>query len=167
MFQPFEPFREEFLEQLIKLKKTHLVSQSYARGNGDVNGFSKTVLLLSDYDDPGLAKVHWNAVRHDKYAAIINLEKPAHYEKIKEMLGAGSTYLLYWAIVKSRKEMETRINARYMDHLRRYIQTHTNWRIGRDTTIRPSIQLIFGEIYIVLKYTGQTLRIKFEDIEKA
>jgi hypothetical protein len=166
MLQPFEIFKPLYVDRLAELKKRWLVTQSYGRGHQHFQDERKTNILLSDYDILGGANIHFNAVKHDKYAAIIDLEKPTHKQKLKEMLGPGSKYRLFWAVVKSKKELEERINRRYKENMRRYIELHTNWRIDRDTSIRPSVQVTFGELFIILKYASQTLRIKFEEIEK-
>ena len=82
------------------------------------------------------------------------------------MLSENSGYALFWAVVKSPKELEDRVEKRYTDAIRRYILEHTTWRIGRDTGIQSNLQVIFGSLHLVLKYAGQTLRVKFEEIEK-
>jgi hypothetical protein len=166
MFQPFEQFRLIFIEKLIGLKKRYLVAQSYKRAYNHFAEEHKTDILLTDYDSLGAANIHLNAIKHDKYSAILDLENSKHKEKLVEMLSPNSKYNLFWSVVKSSKELQQRINAKYKDNMRRYIERHTNWRIGRDTTIYPSVEVTFGELFIVLKYGGQTLRIKFEEIEK-
>ncbi len=166
MLQPFEPLKLIYLQKLVQLKKYWLVSQSYARAADQLTGLEKTGILLSDYDAAGQAQIHLNAVRHDPYAAIIDTRKPAHYKKITDMLTAESDYLPFWAVVKSTKELEQQINLQYKDNMKAYIKNNTTWRIGGGETIRPSIAVIFGELFITLKYGGQTLKIKFSDIEK-
>lgn len=166
MLQPFELFKPIYIDRLTGLKKRYLVSQSYSRGFNHLDDEHKTNILLSDYDLLGAANIHLNAVKHDQYAAILDLEKPKHKTKLAEMLEPGSKYRVYWAIVKSKKELEGRINGNYKDHMRKYITLHTNWRIDRDTSLTPSIQVTFGELFIILKYGNQTLRIKFEELEK-
>jgi hypothetical protein len=166
MLQPFEAFRLIFIDKLIELKKPYLVSQTYTRAGDHFSDVAKTDLILTDYDNLGAAKIHLNAVKKDKYAALLDLTNPKHREKLIEMLSPGSTYNIYWSVVKSVKELQQQINARYKDNMRRYIERHTNWRIGRDHTIYPSVEVTFGELFIVLKYSGQVLRIKFEEIER-
>lgn len=166
MLQPFELFKREYIPRLVSLKKTWLVSQSYPRGANQFEEEKKENILMSDYDDPGLAKVHLNAVKHDKYAAILDLQNSKHRSKLEEMLGEHSKYRIFWCIVKSAKELETSVNTRWKEHMRRYIEKHTNWRIDRNATLKPSLQVTFGELFIVLKHGSQTLRIKFDEIEK-
>lgn len=166
MFQPFEQFRSIFVDKLIGLKKRYLVSQSYKRAYNHFADEHKIDILLTDYDSLGGANIHLNAVKYDKYAAVLDLENPKHKQKLLEMLSPTSNYNLFWSVVKSTKELQQRINAKYKENMRRYIDKNTNWRISRDATIYPSVEVTFGELFIVLKYAGQTLRIKFEEIEQ-
>src|SRR3954469_21598779 len=108
MVQPFERFKSIYIDRLIQMKKFYLVSQTYTRGFGHYDEHNKTNILVTDYDDPGLAKIHFNAVLHDKFAAVIDLRNEKHKGKIMEMLEPNSTYTLYWSIVKDAKEMEQR-----------------------------------------------------------
>ena len=166
MLQPFYIFRPEFVERLIKLNKIYLVSQTYKRGIS-LQTQDKICLILTDYDDIGLAKTHLNAIKHDKYAAIIQLNKPEHKQKLLEMLGPGSKYKVFSCLIKSAEELSLRITKQYKGHMRRYIENRTNWHVGRDTALRPKLCFIFGEIYVVLKWSNRTLKVKFEDIENS
>lgn len=166
MLQPFYAFRTEFVEGLIKLNKNYLVSQTYKRGES-LYTQDKTCLLLTDYDDIGLAKTHLNALKHDKYAAIIDLNKQAHKQKLLSMLAPDSKYKVYSCMIKSAEELALRVTKQYKHQMRRYIENRTNWRIGRDTELRPKLSFIFGEIYVVLKWSNRTLQVKFEDIENS
>jgi hypothetical protein len=167
MLQPFEIFSQLYLDKLIQLKRRWLVSQSYARGIDPFCTEKKQPVLLTDYDDFDTAKTHWNAVKSDRYGAIIDLEKPAHFEKLQEMLRPISEYRLFWAVVKSVDELEQRINSKYSENMRRYIQNRTNWKPSGDSSLSPSIQVIFGEVFIILKYQKEVLKVKFEEIEKS
>jgi|SRR5450432_223504 len=167
MLQPFQEFKPVYLPRLLQLGRRWLVSQTYCRAKEmDSDPFSSRInLLFSDYAELGEAKLHVNAVKKDRYAAIIDLRLPAHMGRIEDMLLAGSGYRIFFAVVKSAKELENQINKNYKDKLRQYVEKQTNWRISHDTIVKPSIQLSFGELYIILKHGSQQIRIKFEDIE--
>jgi hypothetical protein len=165
MFQPFEKFRPEYIERLIRMNKIYLVSQSYDRAFDHFED-PKQNILFSDYDQLGLAQIHYSAVKNDKYASLINLTNPKHKSKVSEMLYDDSNYHVYWAIVKSIDEVKKRMNLKYTDNIRRYIQKNTTWRIGSDEVVKPSLQVVYGELFIILKRGNQTLRVKFDDIEK-
>ena len=167
MLQPFEIFIPLYIDRLLQLNKRYLVSQTYKRGFNHPDEVQKEGILLSDYDAPGGANIHLNAVKHDKYAAILDLTKPAHKKKLLEMLDPNSGYRVFWAVVKSRKDLEARIDATYTPHMRRYLAKNSTWRIDHDATIFPQVQIAFGELFITLKWRSQTLRIRFEDIENS
>ena|SRR6478735_1632895 len=167
MLQPFEAFKIGFIDRLMQLKKCFLVTQYYARGEGGFDQSGMIPLLVTAYDDLGLAKTHWNAVKEDRLAAIIKLEKEEHKNKLRDMLSEGSKYHIYWAVVKSKGELEKRVNNQYKENMRRYIQQNTNWRIDHEASVKPSIELTFGHLYVILKRGSQSIRIKFEEIEAA
>lgn len=165
MLQPFEILSSLYIARLFKLNKIYLVAQSYNRGLDHFADDPKIGILVTDYDDRGLAKIHLAAVKSDKYASIIELTNPRHVEKINEMLDSRSKYIVYWAIVKDLEALKKKISLRYKDNVMRYLTKNTTWRIGGDETIRPQLQIIFGELFVILKRGSQDLRIKFEDIE--
>jgi hypothetical protein len=166
MLQPFERFKADYIDRLIDLNKPFIVTQTYTRINAGLGAEKTTAILLTDYDDMGLAKIHYKAVINDRFAAIIQLTKPAHRQKLGNMVLPGSPYELYWAVVKSKKQLEHVVNTKYRDKMRKYIASQTTWRIDGDSTIRPTVQLIFGELFIVIRHGKQVVRVKFEELEK-
>lgn len=167
MLQPFEPFLPTYLERLLKLNKNYVVSQTYKHVNLQQPGFEKTSILLSDYDDKGEAELHFKAVRHDKYAAIIDIKNGTHLNKVKEMMQPESTYQLYWAVMKSKEAVKKELDIKYKANIKRYITNNTNWRIGNSDAVITTLQVIFGELFIIIRRGTQTIRVKFEDIENA
>ncbi len=168
MLQPFEPFHLRYIPRLLELGRPYLVSQTYFRAGKDATDpfGSRINLLFSDYAERGEAKLHVNAVKTDRYAAIIDLKNPAHLKKIREMLLQGSGYRIFLAVIRSAADLEGQVNKLYRDKLKKYIDSQTNWRLSKDNVVKPNIQLSFGEIFIILKHGNQHLRIKFSDIEE-
>lgn len=166
MLQPFERLLPMYVDKLEKLGKKYFVTQYYSRGVNHFEEEEKIPLIVSVYDDLGLAKTHLNALKADKYGAIIQLDKPEHKQKLWDMVKGNTKFVMYWAVVKDAKELEKKINVKYKDHMKRYIDTKTNWRISRESTVNVSVQLIFGELYINLKHGSQHIREKFEEIER-
>ena len=137
MLLPFEIMRMEYINQLIRLNKIYLVTQSYNMGEDPFGHTDKIGLIVSDYDDPGLAKIHLAAVKQDKYASIINLSSEIHLAKITEMLQQDSAYAIYWAIIKDAEQLKRKVDTQFSDHIRRYITKNTNWSIGGSATLKP------------------------------
>src|SRR6185312_450451 len=143
MLQPFVLFSHIYLKRVVQLRKRYLVSQTYKRAKDHFSEDARIDILLTDYDDMGLAKTHDNAIKTDKYHAILDLDNTVHVDKLKSMMQEGSKYQLFWAVVNSKADLEKRINTHYKDHMRRYITKHTNWRISSDIVVTPKIQITF------------------------
>jgi hypothetical protein len=166
MFQPFEKFNSPFLEGLLKLEKNFLVSQTYTRAYDHFSDERRIDILLTDYDDRTAAEKHLHAIRDDKYAAIIELKKPGHLQKIKAMLAEDSEYRLYWAVVRNKKDIMKRLELKYENHIRRYVDK-LNLNIKGSDTLRTSMKITYGEIYLVLSVYNHSITVKFEEIENA
>jgi len=168
MLHIFEPFKSIYLPELIKRNRYYLVSQSYHRHLGNIPAAeTKTGLLMSCYEDVNMAKTHVKALTDDPFAALIDLQKPAHRAKMQDLLTGNSKYLVFIAAIKSTTGVEDRVNRLYRAHMKRYIEARTNWRINADTVLRPHLHLVFGELFITLIYGDKTLRVKLEEIETA
>jgi len=168
MFQPFIKLENKYLPKLKALKKTFLVSQSYPRGIDHFAEALKTPLLFTDYDDGGLAKTHWNAIKEDPLAAILDLNNKKHWDKLQDMLKPDSAYSVFWSVFPSREEVEKRMDLKYKDHMMRYISQKLGWHVSGTAKMNPKIEVIFGELQVHLKYGNyDRVRVKFSDIERA
>jgi hypothetical protein len=167
MLQPFEDFKPVYIPRLLELGRRYLVSQTYTRAENReaVPPGGRINLLFSDYAEFGEAKLHVNAVKKDRYAAIIDLHQEAHVKKIEEMLRTASGYRIFFAVVRSASILEKHINKHYRQKLKEYVEKQTNWWISHDAVVKPSLQLSFGELFIILQHRNQRIRIKFEEID--
>lgn len=166
MFNILERFKPQMIEGFRKMKHRYLVSQTYREGYDHFNDNPKDCLLFSDYEDLGMANVHFRAVKNDKYAALLDLEREDHRNKIYQLLQPESRFDVYCAFINNAKQVKARADVKFDGNIRRYISKNTTWRIGSDKTIKPQLQLIFGEIFVVIRYGGQQLRIKLADLER-
>lgn len=167
MFNPFEKFTEYFIEAFRKKEKIYLVAQTYERGVDPFHDEGKIVLLLSHYENKSKADIHLSAIKGDRYAAVINLENEAHRNRLSEMMAPGSKYVLFSSIVKSIEETEARMNRKYKQNMKRYIQKTTHWSIPGGTSLIGHLEISYGELFITMKWANQTIRPKLEDVEKS
>lgn len=164
MFNPFVKFEEKFIPAFRKVKKRYLVSQQFTRHEAQ-DKKDKNFLMLTHYDDKGLATIHFNALSADKFAAIIDLENDAHREKLLTMLHPGSKYMIYSSLTIDPKEVKSLSDKIYKEKIQKYIEKKTNWRIGREQTIKPKLEITFGELYVALKYGSQVIRVRLAELE--
>ena len=168
MLHIFEPFKSIYLPGLTKQNRFYLVCQSYHRHLGNTaTAETKPGLLISCYENADMAKTHAQALTNDPFAAVIDLHKPVHRGKMQDLLTSDSKYQVFIAVITNNTAVEDRVNRLYRAHMKRYVEARTNWRISAGTTLQPHLHLVFGELFITLKYGNKTLRVKFEEIEKA
>ena len=169
MLKPFERFLGMYVNEFIKLGKIYLVTQTYSRHYGHINEKQKIGILISDYSDFGLAKGHYSALKNakDKYAYILDITNEKHLAKLNEMIAYNADYAVYWAAVDNIKKLTRQLNTNFTGHIKRYLLKNTRWAIDRDTTIKPKLKVIFGELFVTISFRGEELRVKFEDIENS
>lgn len=166
MFNPHERFQPRFIQAFQKARKFYLVSQTFKRGKDLFADETKDYLILTHYDDHGSAIIHKNALTHDKYAAVVDLQNEAHVKKLQEMLNPQSKYILFSSLITDPATVERTMNNIYEAQIRAYINTKLNWRIPANYTIHPKLELIFGELFIQLGFGSQKVKLKLEDLEK-
>ncbi len=164
MFNPFVKFEGKFIAAFRKVKKRYLVSQTFTRVDNTVNQ-DKTYLMLTHYDDKGLATIHFNALSTDKSSSVIDLENDMHREKLITMLTPQSKYVIYSSLTIDPKEVKRLSDKIYKEKVQKFIEKKTNWRISREQTIKPKLEITFGELYVALKYGTQTIRIRLKELE--
>lgn len=164
--QLFEPFREEYIGGFLKQNIFYLVSQTYHAAEGQPGEEAGTPILLTQYPDEGYAAVHFNAVKKDRYASIIDLRKQKHINKLREMINPDSKYRVYLAAIRDSTSIKRHFEVHYKEKIRQYITQRTNWKIGTDEQIKPALELIFGELFVVLKRKQETIRIELKDLKR-
>ncbi|MBE7170556.1 MAG: hypothetical protein INR73_08195 [Williamsia sp.] len=164
MFNPFIRFMPELIDAFRKKGEPYLVSHTFKAGV-DVFTPGKTALMFSQYANNSHAQVHLQTVKADRWAALIDLENEKHRNKVLEMLLPASSYLVFSNLTHDNETVVNFTNKYCADKLQRYLKRHTNWRNSSYKNLRPKIQLIYGEMFIVVQSGSQQLRIKFTEIE--
>jgi hypothetical protein len=165
-FIPFEKLTHALIHAFRKKGKRWLVSQTLQLANTDPELLTKTLILTTHYDDKGLAWVHHQAVMDDRYASMIDLEREIHRKQLDDIITNDSKYILFSSLIRNRERVEKQVTELYKEKYWRYLQQHSKAGISPSKSLRPSLQLIFGELFVVLKYGAETLRTKLSDIEK-
>jgi hypothetical protein len=166
MFNPFEKMSADLLQALRSKGKRWLVSQSLDLDPAEMHTMGKIPLLLTHYEEAGMAGVHLKARADDKFACLIDLDRDTHRCQLGRILQSDSKYLVYSCLIRSRQRAERIAAELYKEKYHKYILQYSKSGVSPNKSLRPSIQLIFGEIFIVLKYGSETLRTKLSEIEK-
>ncbi|MEP6949112.1 MAG: hypothetical protein ABI863_07565 [Ginsengibacter sp.] len=165
MFNPFARFEPGFIPGFRNLKKRYLVLQTFKRENNLFKDPAKSYVIVTHYDNPGGAKEHLNAVKEDKFAQLMDLENAIDRNRLLEMLSINSAYIVYSILDANPKTTKNAIDKIFKYKIQKYISNNTQWRIGREQTVVPSLETTFGELFVILKSSGQTIRVKLEELE--
>ncbi len=166
MFNVFVPFHPKLVGALREVNRRWLVSQKNVHAE-EWSADGAIPILLTDYDDIITAKTHLRAVDpHDRYRFILDLENEVHRKKVEELITPGSGYRVYAAFIDDLEKVKRQLNEKYSASIRQYISKKTSWKIGRDESICPNLELVFGELYVILKYASQIHRLRLSELEK-
>jgi len=173
MYNPFVRFMPQFIDGFKAKKKRYFVAQTFKRGIDIFSDDSKDPILLTHYDDLGLAKGHLsaisktdeNGVPKDKYACILDVENAIHYDKLRNMLKPDSKYMVFSSLTVPPEQVKNTLDKLFKEKMEVFIRTKTTWRIGRDQTIYPTLETTFGELFITLKYGKESVRMRLEELE--
>lgn len=185
MLQPFILLEQKHIDELEKVGKTFLVSQQYYLGaNYQQRDDDKIDILVTDYPNRGLADIHYNAKRgnkikgtediieaaamieHDlKFTSVIDLKNINHYQTLQKML-EGDKYRVYWAVTIDNEKVRNVIRTVYADKIYRYIIHHLKWPMKGNDTLVIKEGVIFGELFVNLKWNNYKKRIPLADIQQ-
>lgn len=165
MFNPFVIWKAGMLEDLQRMGRNYLVSQTNRYAPASFESNEVKPILLTDYEDYSMAKVHFESL-NDAFASIVDLKNNKHVERLEKAMKANSGVRFYAAFVMDVSRVEKLMNKRYAEGIRHYISRETDWMVPARDTIRPKLELLFGEFFVTLKYKSETRRFKLSDLEK-
>ncbi|MEO7802591.1 MAG: hypothetical protein ABIR81_11350 [Ginsengibacter sp.] len=141
-----------------------MVSQHYKFTSYDIGDDIKTNIILSDYDDLGIAKGHARTLLKDKFATVIDLLNKSHVARLNQILLPSSDYRIYWSSLYNRQDLKRKLDAQYSSAIDYYLKHHIEWAEEGDKKYYKDIQLINGELFITVTLKAQSINIKFRDI---
>lgn len=163
MFNPLVPYHLKYLAGFRQKGVTAFVQQSYPRGRNLLQEEQAMALLLSHYHDAKQADDHYGVIAPDPHRRLLLMH---HAEDYAELLALGGPekgipvflpFKIPDAEQKARKVLDKKLRA--------YIHYKLHWRVPGQHTLQFSLDVIFGEIYAVLRHGGLTHTVKLDDIE--
>ena len=121
--------------------------------------------MFTHYSDLDKALEHQNAIINDEFSAIYDLEEDDDRSEVLDMLRPGSNYEVYSSAITDPVKVQETMNKVFGRNIQNYITTKLKWPIARDQTVRPTPEITFGELFVVLKVPGRYDRVRLSDIE--
>lgn len=163
MINPFTPMHNKFIQAFRDKGFRYLVLQDLTLED-HLFKKDKKYVLVSHYSDRGKALEHYSRVRNQELAEGIDLEDEKGREKLEQMLNVNSEYVLYSVLVTNPETVKRALdNLKYK--IMKYIDDKPKWRISRNHTLVPELETVFGELQVVMKYAGQTIKVPLKVLE--
>lgn len=167
MINPFSLMHSGYIDAFRMRGKRYLILQQFTRENNLFKEEGKTYLLVSHYDDLGLALLHYKEVKDEPVARMIDLEKENERIEFESMLSVNSEYIVYSILDSNPKATKMAIDKQLKYKIQDYVAKETKWRISRHHEFVPDLEVTFGELFVILKYSGRNIRVPLKDLENA
>lgn len=165
MFNPFGEFLPQYLQGFRQKGIQAFVKQSYKRGIIQIGENQKEAFLLTHYDNLANALQHFDALKHDTERKVYNISIENDFKELKELINNKEGIKVFTRLTISQVNQKAQ---KMLDkRLRAYIDFKTDFRPSSYTEVEFYIEVIFGEIYALLKYRSKEIKVKLEEIEKA
>jgi hypothetical protein len=160
MFNPFTAFRPDYLDGFIKKGIRAFVQQSYPRG---ATGDGRLAFLLSHYDDTGLAIQHLDALKHDDERKIYLLSDLEQHAALKALLNNQQVNCFARLTIA---QLDQRLKKVIEKKLHYFIDHHTDLRPKGYDSVLFNLEIIFGEVYVLIRNGARQIKVKLAEIEK-
>lgn len=163
MFNPFAPFDPHFLRAFKQKGVKAFVKQTYDRGRNTYDDNPQPAFMLIHFTDAVRALEYFNMIRLDTNRQLYNIDNPDDWQQLVNMLSQPSGQRFFTNLTirnvnqKARQMLDRKIRA--------YIRSRTTWRPAKNEEVNFSLDFIFGEIYVLLGYRRNEIKVKLEEIE--
>lgn len=142
-----------------------MVLQKFIRKNNLFKEAGKDYVLASFYDAHAAAMHHYKVVKNDGLAKMIDLENENERREFGEMLNMNSKYKIYSILDSDPTATKKAIDKQLKYKIQNYIADKTQWRISREQELIPVLKTRFGELIVILKYSGREIEVPLKELE--
>jgi hypothetical protein len=164
MFNPNYLFTTQVLDAFVQAGKLYFVRNTYNRAFDHFDETIKGNFIITHYDDEAKAKAHYNSIPSDPHRFLYDWYNSEHQTKLKAAAAQPQGYKIYSTLFYP--DWKKKITNHIKDKVSQYVYKHTNWKPGKGEVVNPDLYWQFGQLYTVINYNGQQIKVKFEDIEK-
>ena len=163
MFNPYVRYDAKYLAEFQKKGVKAFVKQRYRRGENLLVDPSVPAFLYTHYSQMHMAQNHMLAIAHDPERRLLLLDNADDMQDLQKVGKPETGEIAYLrfavkdAAALARKILDKKLHA--------YISEKLKWRVPRVEGVTFSMEFIFGDIYVELRYGTHYHRVNIEDIE--
>ncbi len=163
MINPFTLMESKFIPAFRARGKRYMVLQNFTLED-HLFKKDKKYVLVSHYDDKGIALKHYELVQQQEVAQILDMEEEAERMELENMLNINSGYILY-SVLTTNPDIVKKILDNLKYKIMKYVAAKPKWRISRNNTLVPKLKTIYGELQVEMNYSGQSITVPLKVIE--
>ncbi|HMJ47706.1 MAG TPA: hypothetical protein VK498_10260 [Ferruginibacter sp.] len=163
-FNPFVLFQYKMFEGFEKKGQVYFVQQTFERARDHFSG-AAGYYLLTHYEHLSHAQTHQSAVRNDPSSKLYHLYNEDDKQMLKELLAPSSNNSVYAALIADPR-WDEKAKQLFKPAIQKWVQINTNWNMSRESVLPVKFDMIFGELFIYLKWGKEEKRIKLVEMEK-
>ena len=162
MHNPFVLLSARLLHSLIASGNIYFVRQTYKRGLDMHDAHTKAAFLFTHYDNLDGAQRHFDSLQNDSNRFLYDDSTAEHHKKLE----IASKQPLGYKVYSSLLEEPWKPSEKMAEQIRRYISENLTWTPARKDTIVAELFTQIGELFIILKYSTNEVKVPLTDIEK-
>ena len=162
MHNPFLLFDKRLLDYHLHAGQQFFVRQTYRRGMDSQDKTQKGTFLISHYAEELMAVTHYGALSHDPQRFLYRVADTTHLQKLHIAASQPEGYRVY-APLLAQKEWKPSADMRLQ--IKKFIDKQLDWQIKGAQTVKATLTIEFGELFINLKNGKQQATLLLAEIE--
>ncbi len=165
MINPFTRMNEKFIPAFRQRGKRYLVMQEFKGENNLFKDPAKKYVLVSHYENPAEAMHQYKVVKEEPVSKLIDLDNEDDRKEFESIMNINSGFVVYSILVANPAATKRAVDKQLKYKIQNYIASNTQWHIGKEQSIVPELETTFGELFVILKYSAQKIRVALKELE--
>lgn len=166
LLQPYRKLENQHIQQLAKGGNFYWVSQSYKRAQTELD-HTKTPILFSAYKELKEANVHYQKVKGDKLAALMDIRRTSVTARLVNLCNGNTDFVPFISLTFNQRYLDNFIAHHYRDKYRAWIRKNRpDWIIKEHNAVDAHFETLMGEPMVKITYGKQFVMVRLEDLEK-
>ena len=162
MHNPFLLFDKRLLDYHLHAGQQFFVRQTYQRGMDVHDQTQKGSFLISQYAEELMAVTHCGALSDDPQRFLYRVTNAEHLQKLHIAANQPPGYRIYAPLLAQK---EWKPSSDMGQQIKKFINKQLNWQIKGSQTVKATLIIEFGELFINLKNGKQQATLLLTEIE--
>lgn len=161
-YNPVFPFSIDVLEKSIERGCRFFVRNAWPAGFDHFHHDVKPI-IFTHYNEEDHAKAHFQAVLHDPFRHIYDIQKEDDLNRLKIAANQPAGYKIFSSYF--RDDYKRIITKNVKEKINRWMYRNTDWQPKKGQTLHVDFYLKFGKLFCTLSFQGRKIQVTFDEID--